>query len=216
MKIVFTGCSYTYGSELKNIDRSRYSRLLCQSIDAEEVNLAVGGSGNDAIFLRLIEYLETNNASHVIIQLTDDHRLSIAGHNPGTFTSLNMSCSRNQMPFDLRRKISEYIYNFGKNNTEAWYRMTRYKLIMVNDYLKNKNIDYVICVKRNDGEYGRVNNYLNDPLIPETIKKKFLPIGLDELSYGHRSQGPAKGHPIEQGHKIIAEALEEKLRELYF
>lgn len=214
MKIVFTGDSYTWGAELENNIESRYSRIMCKSMNAEEVNLGVGGSANDPIFLRLIEYLQNNTADYVIIQLSDVHRIAIAHPHTEEFKSLNYRSSSNNMKFhmaDVRQKVGKYIYDIGKKGTKSWYRMTRYKIWLTDLYLKEKGINYIICVKSEE-----IDDYLNDPGISQHIKDKFFTPSLRELCYGNRTQGVDKGHPNEQGHKIIAKALEEKLRELYF
>lgn len=99
----------------------------------------------------------------------------------------------------------------AKNGTKSWYRMTRYKLWLTDLYLKEKGIKYIICTKSDE-----IDDYLNDPDMPQHIKDKFFTPSLGRLCYGNRTQGVDKGHPNENGHIIIAKALEEKLKELYF
>jgi len=214
MKIVFSGCSYTWGAELVENDKHRYSKIICDSLQASEVNLAVSGSANEAIFLRLVEYLENHTANYIVLQLTDVHRISIAHVKPGFFSSLNYkSKNSNGLYKSINLKIAQHLYYQGKDNTEAWYRMTRYKLLMLEVYLNSKNIPYVICVKNHDNE---LLTYMNDPCIPDTIKNKFYTVGLDKLCYGNRTTGVDSGHPNEQGHKLIAAALRTKLKECCF
>lgn len=44
-KIGFIGDSFTYGSTLANPTTERYSKILCDKLQAKEVNVAVGGTG---------------------------------------------------------------------------------------------------------------------------------------------------------------------------
>ena len=49
MKILYNGCSITWGDELTDRENQRYSRLVSNHYNAEEVNLASNGISNDRI-----------------------------------------------------------------------------------------------------------------------------------------------------------------------
>ena len=73
MKIYFDGCSFTYGSELKDRLKSRYSRLLCDHFDAEEYNIARGGGSNRRIARNLLEH-DLSQYDMVVLQMTKRQR----------------------------------------------------------------------------------------------------------------------------------------------
>lgn len=69
MKVYINGCSHTYGKDLLDPHKSRYSRLLCNELGAEEYNFAASGGSNRRIVRML---LDTNLKDYdlFIIQMT--------------------------------------------------------------------------------------------------------------------------------------------------
>ena len=70
MKILYNGCSITWGDELTDRENQRYSRLVSNHYNAEEVNLASNGISNDRIVRESITYLDKNPVDLVVIQFT--------------------------------------------------------------------------------------------------------------------------------------------------
>ena len=54
MKIYFDGCSWTEGAELKDPHQSRYSKIICDKLGAEEYNISKSGAGNDRMVRQLL------------------------------------------------------------------------------------------------------------------------------------------------------------------
>ena len=65
--ILFSGCSITWGDELENRKKDRFSK--------NHVNIARNGLSNDMIVMRTIEYIEQNHdVDYVITQFTVPRR----------------------------------------------------------------------------------------------------------------------------------------------
>ena len=65
--ILFSGCSITYGDELENPKKDRFSK--------NHVNIARCGLSNDMIVMRTIEYIEQNpDIEYVVTQFTVPRR----------------------------------------------------------------------------------------------------------------------------------------------
>ena len=64
---MFSGCSITYGDELENPEKVRFSR--------HHINIARNGLSNDMIVMRTIEYIEQNpSVDYVVTQFTVPRR----------------------------------------------------------------------------------------------------------------------------------------------
>ena len=75
MKILFHGCSITWGDELEDRENERYSKLVCDKLGVEENNLANCGNSNDRIVRETIEYLKTSKVDVVVMQFTVHSRI---------------------------------------------------------------------------------------------------------------------------------------------
>jgi len=75
MKILFHGCSITWGDELEDRENERYSKLVCDILCVEENNLAHCGNSNDRIVRETIEYLQTSKVDVVVMQFTVHSRI---------------------------------------------------------------------------------------------------------------------------------------------
>ena len=201
MKLLFVGDSYTIGRELSNPEHSRFSKLICNHYDAEEINLAVGGCGNDQIFLNATKYLENNNPDCCILQLSDIARITLASDVKDRYRTLNPNANNNT----LQTYVAKYLFAKSSKNLETWYQLTRYKLILFENYLKAKNIKYVFCVK---GKFDEFNYFKTDDTLPKSMKNNFIWESLTNISKDHKAPN---GHPNEYGHELIANILIKKL-----
>ena len=83
MFLYFNGCSYTKGMELDNREydyygvRDRFSTLVSNYFKADHLNDAKGGSSNDEIVMRSLEFLEDNVCDYAIIMLTHAERMNL-------------------------------------------------------------------------------------------------------------------------------------------
>ena len=75
MDILFVGCSITWGDELKDRLNTRYSKLICDALGANETNIAECGMSNDWIARRTVEETRKKKYDRVYVQLTMPSRL---------------------------------------------------------------------------------------------------------------------------------------------
>ena len=70
MKIYFDGGSWCYGSELLDRNKSRYSKIVCDKLGAEEYNISQPG-GSNAMMERhlLVDHKNIKEFDLVIIQM---------------------------------------------------------------------------------------------------------------------------------------------------
>ena len=75
MDFLFVGCSNTEGHELKDRFSTRYSKLICDALGANEYNIAEGGRSNDWIARRTVEETRKKLYKRVYVQLTMPSRI---------------------------------------------------------------------------------------------------------------------------------------------
>ena len=67
MRALFNGCSFVWGDELKDPMNSRFSKLLSDKINMQEINLSLKGGSNDRIFRTTMDYLQTSPKPDIMI-----------------------------------------------------------------------------------------------------------------------------------------------------
>jgi hypothetical protein len=76
MKIYVNGDSYAWGAELENPEQDRFSRLISNQFECEEINQSICGNSNHVIFATTKKWIENNDTidTYFIIVLTDFQR----------------------------------------------------------------------------------------------------------------------------------------------
>ena len=74
MKLLFLGCSWTWGDELENPKKQRYSSIIGNKLDAEVVNLSTQGYSNHAIGRVFLDQ-NLEQYDYVFVQLTHPSRV---------------------------------------------------------------------------------------------------------------------------------------------
>lgn len=72
MKILFSGCSFVQGVEVK--EHERFSHLVCKALGAEEYNIAQGGRGNMMSAILAITEAEKTRPDYIVFGITYSHR----------------------------------------------------------------------------------------------------------------------------------------------
>lgn len=67
MRILFNGCSYTYGFELENRLQDRFSRLVANHYNAEEFNISWSGRSNDAICRTTMDWFAAGHTCDIAV-----------------------------------------------------------------------------------------------------------------------------------------------------
>jgi len=60
--LIVNGCSWTYGAGLNAPEKECWPNIVSEKLNIPLINLAIGGSGNDSIYRRTIEYLFKNRS----------------------------------------------------------------------------------------------------------------------------------------------------------
>ena len=211
--IYTVGDSFTYGQELPNPQEQAWPVLLANKLNKNLVNEGRGGAGNDFIVKKTIQAVSKYKPELVVIAWTSFGRKEFADEHgpytvcPGSGKSVFGSDPKLSYRIDLVKYITLY------NNELYEYRCWLRQVILLQSFLQNHKIDYIMCnvfdnqnrfeefCKDNQGYYELID------------KDRFIgwpTEGIVQWVYG-TPHGPG-GHPLEQGHQIIANKILERLQ----
>lgn len=205
------GDSFTIGDELPSKDFA-WPAILSKKLNKEIINKGRPATGNSRMVKRAIDAV-IDNAEMIIIGWTDSNRVEFADEN-GIF---DLWAGRNYRQFQddiLHRKdLIKYItaYDVPKYHYANWLR----KVILVQSLCKLHNIPCVMFIScgANDRHESFKQYYQNLlSLIDQSQFVDGMSISVCEWVYG-TPHGP-NGHPLEQGHEIIANKIYEHIRNL--
>lgn len=199
MKIYFDGCSWTFGSELKDPFESRYSKIICDHYGAEEHNFSMPGSSNDRIIRNLLVNNNIENYDLGIIQLSFQPRTEYYNTSKKRWDKITTyvdysghwlkkhSIENHVLNDTLFLKtnpdhLNFWVYYYANIANDVFFK-TKEKIVFetIISYFKSKNIPLIFLTV--DG-LTKFKYDLN-------LEKKFYP----------RAKGQ---HPSEEGHKMIA------------
>lgn len=167
--LVTNGCSFTEGHML-GLDGA-WPKFLGEKLNLEVVNLAKGGSGNDTITWRTLEFCEVNKDtakdSIFVIQLSECLRYQVYYDDMTGYpqeTHLTPLCFAKAMPaYKTGNKAAKWIY---KNRNELIYTHSNitfslYKtfqnIITLTSYFESKGYPYIIFDGINDHKPVKYN-----------------------------------------------------------
>ena len=185
MKIYFDGCSFTYGSDLRDNLRTRYSRLVCNHYNAIEYNLAKGGGSNRRIARNLLEH-DLSEYDIIILQMTKRQRTE---YYDGEWkrVGLNKVLRKNVENFWMTYYKDIYTEEYGITDEKIYYNLFR-------SMLKDK--PHVIL------------SIEDKPSVPVDFHiGKNIP-RVDVVRAGHSRD---HRHPNEEGHQLICKGICENL-----
>lgn len=198
MKIVFAGCSFTWGDELENPEEERYSRLVCNKLGAKEVNVSRCGWSNDLI---LHNFLKRPKPDVAVIQWTQISRWQMWDDSQDDWETLNINKKYNLQWNAVRYYRHVYtdqhgIENYWKNVylVEQYCKDNDIKLIMMNMNDKKPTVDYMspyqcLCKSK----------------IP-SIQRGIIPVPKHKTSEWYE-YWMEYFHPSPKGHQMIADYL---------
>jgi hypothetical protein len=200
MNIGFAGCSYTYGHELENPETDRFSKLICNQLNATEFNVSKAGASNEDICLKTMELIDSTPIDFMFVQLTTSNRFSFVLDNrivtmrPSAIQGRAL-VTREGTRFDL---INRVVYS-SESTFNSWYPLSRWKVLALREYLKSKKIKHVFTFMSDlDANLFKEDNSIKD-------KKCFMFESLQSVT-ADLPLGKWK-HPLEDGHKRMAEFL---------
>ena len=110
--ILFDGCSWTWGDELEDKEKYRFSQLLSDMTNIDHVNIAEPLKSNNSILRTTIEYCEKNTVDIAIIQFSCTSRTEIRIPRKDNYMYLSIgSALKNGFSKDLSKKYYENLIN---------------------------------------------------------------------------------------------------------
>ena len=208
MKTLYTvGDSFTYGQELPNPEQQAWPVLLADRLGYRLINDGRPGVGNEYIIKQTIKAVAKHKPKLVVVAWTSCGRQEHADEQ-GVY-DVWPGCSSKKFEnnqYENRLDLIKYIT--VNNNHKHEYRRWLRQVILLQSFLQNHGIEYIMCnVFDNQHRFGKHyrDNQGYYELIDETKFLGWPTDGFVEWTYG-TPHGPG-GHPLEQGHQRIAEEI---------
>lgn len=206
------GDSFTYGDELDDCYQA-WPYHLANNIGYEVHNMGQSGSSNAGILRRTFEELSNNKYDLVIVGWSDPGRIEwkdAASHAysiwPGFVPNEKFL---NQTPW--RNALVEYISQY--HSPEYLYQQYLIQVLSLQSYCQAQHIELFMLDIKNKNYYRSVGAEQHDTLENQINKEIFVgwgEFGMHELTIS-LPKGPG-GHPLERGHKKIANELTKYIR----
>ena len=202
MKMLFNGCSWSYGYELVDYEKERFSYL----IDPSAVNIAQPGASNDLICRETIKWIiENGNPDYVVVQWTFVDRREILLDNKDRTLYLNPVMVESSkevrfqgMEWSVYQPLAKAYYEKVHSTKGSWSNYFK-NMFLLQEFLENRNIQY---------EFFRVQPM--DIIQRKSIEpwkklcKNPYPQNFLDVLGGFRKSG---SHPNAEGHRKIAEVI---------
>jgi hypothetical protein len=220
--ILAVGDSFTYGSELPDtvatpdtvlpVAYTQHSNLawpsqLATRLGATVTNRGLPGGGNSRIFRVAIEETIKNSHDLVICAWTEPARLDITLQGQEFPVTINSAWHHEQFPW-IREYFARH-YDW-RHTTQNWLS----QLVALQQYFKSRQQQYMFVNVQSEWQWQdtlviqKLHHYLDE------IDEQYYPDWKQGLGMTHWMGDCAKGpggHPLELGHKRIAERIYEHI-----
>ena len=212
--ILAVGDSFTYGEELDNRDNA-YPYYLAKGLKANVVNLGQPSGGNTQMIRKVIDYIVSGeHVDLVVIGWTSPGRMEFADANgvfdiwPGYGGDLFRRDGQ-----EWRLELLNYVNQY--HDPKYLYTKFLYDVVLLQDFLKQRNIKYVMLSVVSN-EYYHKTFYNEDAALPKLVDAQHFVgwprEGMAEWTNGCK-RGP-RGHFLEEGHRKVTAKLYEHIRNL--
>jgi len=193
------GDSYTYGEELTDLDLA-WPAVLGRMLNRPVTNLGRPGSGNHRIVKRTLDTVLNGQAELIVIAWSDPARQEFSDEY-GTY-DIWPGCKWTAGDLSHRNALSKYITAY--DSEEYYYVNWLRQVILVQTLCRAHGIPVVMSVVYRNYHAKYQAQYQH--LIKHIDTANFVGWPYDTLSSWtyHLPAGPGK-HPLEAGHKLIAE-----------
>ena len=222
MRLLFLGCSWTYGAEiaegkkmLEKIKEKRYSSIIGKRLDAEVVNLAENGFSNHAIARIFLEQ-DIESFDKIFVQLTYPSRTE--WYDPtGMFNKAKILAKMKELSYKSEKWFEKQKRHLEKKEVGEWDKILvdKERYLTTGHLLEGKEWWIHYYEEIYNDKYGLTEEMLFFNLIKNKLKrlnkdhlifsinpKCKLPIDLQlNLSKYPRAKG---NHPNQMGHLMIA------------
>ena len=215
MKLLFLGCSWTWGDELQNREKDRYSSIIGKKLNADVVNLAENGFSNHAI-ARIFLDQNLDQYDYVFVQLTHPSRAEFFDKD-GITSDIKNKRLREKLAkiYEQEKAKLKYKQNIFKN--KMWQRiMPNVKRFMETGYkLDGKEWWELYYEEIYHDKFGDSEELLIYSLIRNRLtilnKKHFISsinpkckVPVDLLLNNPKYPRAQGNHPTNMGHLMIA------------
>lgn len=208
MKILAVGDSFTYGYELQDTNNA-WPCVLARKLTATVTNLGKPGGGNTQIVRNIIEQ-------------ADQHDLVVVGWaSPGRIEYADAMGVFDVWPGWKGRGFDAYRTDIARavtitHNDNYLFRQFLVNILLVQGYLKSKNIPCVMASTQGESEhYYSTCKQNNIDLLEKIDYTQFIEWpknGMAEWTFGC-TQGSGS-HFLDDGHKRVAEKYYEHIRNI--
>ena len=213
--MLFSGCSFTYGDELENWEKERFSSYF------DSHNIAQCGLCNDAIVRKTITEIESNPNKYdtVVVQFTLHTRTEVPLRDkylPITPQNLGFEARIGNGTLRIRRwQFAKAIYTNDLWNMHIGKENMHKNMFFMQSYLRMKGLKYVFLSI--DGHNPKHNDYTNScwyEMLDCHITNVHDVIGFKRDHPEYFSNSNEKGgHPNALGHEAIAKTVKRLLSE---
>ena len=202
MNILFVGCSITWGDELKDRLNTRYSKLVCDALGANETNIAECGQSNDWIARRTLEETRKKKYDRVYVQLTMPSRLEYFTEK-GAFKFHHQMVFKKHMPHYIEGR---WYYKRVWNSQFGIENLYKNKFIIESAVDSELMFLFADC---NEDQQLHDRSYWNSFCKSEhhSIFKGILRGRLSKSETDNLYPLGERGHPLESSHQRIADYL---------
>jgi hypothetical protein len=205
MLLYTLGCSFTYGQELPNPSIQSWPSLVADTLNYDLVNRGRPGCGNNYIVKTAMKEVPKLKPDLVIVAWTSCGRLEFSDRY-GVF-DIWAGCQRKwENPRPHRDDLIQYITSF--HNDSHQYRNWLRQVILLQDFFKLRNINYLF-----------LNTFDNQQLNRRHMKNSMEYVDLIDVDkftgwpyhgtvdWTNGSKNLPGGHPSEEGHQLIKNAV---------
>lgn len=215
------GDSFTYGEELSNREIDAYPYVLGRMLNDEVINLGKPATGNYRMVKRAMDVVLNKKPSLVVVGWSDPARQEFADivnpDNPDHVRIGDLWAGRNyrnmQAAGDFRMNLIKYMtaYDAPGYYYAKWLR----QIILLQTFCRANNVRCVMFSACNAEDWNRTHMSKHEDLVKHVDPTTYVgwPLsGSTEWCF-KLPHGPG-GHPLEQGHQIIANTIYEHIRNL--
>lgn len=115
---LYNGCSFMWGDELIDPLNTRFSRLMCDDLGIEEINLSIKGASNSRIYRTTIDYLTNceTTPEYVIIAWSGIDRFEfLYPYKQDKHDDYYMQCSRSRLDQPEFAPVRNSLYGYVKD-----------------------------------------------------------------------------------------------------
>ena len=204
MSLFFSGCSITWGDELKDRINERYSTLVSKHYGCKHVNISQCGVSNDYIVRNTIKFLQKTKPDIVVIQFTVNQRIEYFNQNADI---------EHWTPQRIRSKKQRNYYTQIYNDILGVENLWK-NVFLFDAYCKSVGQKYVSIIGDHyEHTLYRPEKYWENKIgYWKDMCKDFIPAFLHMDLLGdltthphHYANGSKGGHPTAEAHKLRAD-----------